>query len=131
MRKAILMLLLAVGSSGAAAEWVEVRGPESETFTVYADSATIRKVGTVVKMWSLYDYKALHVTPVLSPYMSMTKQYEYDCKEERQRTLFWSSYSGQMSRGIVVQTDTDPNNWSPVAPGTVGEQLWQLACGKR
>ena len=55
MHKAILMMLLAVVSSSAMAEWTVVN--ENKEFIQYADLATIRKLGNKVKMWGLNDYK--------------------------------------------------------------------------
>ena len=56
MRKAILVMLLAGACSSAAAEvWVVVG--KNEKFTAYADPATMRKEGSMVKMWNLFDYK--------------------------------------------------------------------------
>jgi hypothetical protein len=46
MRRLILSVLLAVVSSSAAAEWVEVG--RADTITAYADPATIRKAGNMV-----------------------------------------------------------------------------------
>jgi hypothetical protein len=48
MRKPILMMLLAVVSSSAAAEWVELGS--NEISTAYSDPATIRRNGDMVKM---------------------------------------------------------------------------------
>lgn len=129
MRKAILMMLLAVVSSSAMARWVKVAG--NETNTTYADSATIRKAGNMAKMWSVFDYK----TPVAldngKRYMSTRAQFEYDCKEERMRPFAVSFHSKNMADGEVVYSAFDPGNWGPVPPGTVNDTLWKIACGKR
>jgi hypothetical protein len=129
MRKVILMMLLAVMSGSAAAEWVEVG--RSETHTSYADLATIRTAGNLVKMWGLLDLKTPELVEQSKPFMSMMSQTEHDCKEERTRRLSLIMYSGNMGMGEVIFTDSDPGKWSPVAPGSVQEHLWELACGKR
>jgi hypothetical protein len=130
MRKAISLMLLAVVSSGAAAEWVVVGSSENSTTTIYADPATIHRKGDMVKMWSLVDYK----TPQGSapkPYMSMRSQDEYDCKDERARGLSLTRHAGNMARGKTVFTDSHREKWEPVPPNSVGEGLWKFACGKR
>lgn len=124
MRKTILMMLLAVLSTNAAAEWVEVGG--NEAITTYADPATISKAGDMVRMWSLGDRKTPH-----DRYMSFREQYEYDCKEERVRRLDTFFHSGNMGAGAVVYANSDPLNWRPVGPGTVAGSLWIFACSKR
>ena len=130
MRKAILMMLLAVVSSSAAAGWVEVGGNETGAI-YYADPATIRKAVNRVKMWILVDYKTTRVSSGGMPYMSMKAHVEYDCKEERVRTLYYSNHSGNMAGGKSVFSDDDPAKWSPVPRATIQEDLWEIACGKR
>jgi hypothetical protein len=49
MKKLLLTLVLAVVSSSAMAEWVGVG--KKENFFSYVDSATIRKLGNMVKIW--------------------------------------------------------------------------------
>lgn len=124
MRRAILMMLLAVMSSSAMAEWVKVGGGDGDF--VYADPTTIRKNGDNVKMWSLSDYK----TPQgRKSYMSSKTQDEYDCKEEQSRDLAFSMFSGNMGEGETVFTGPGALRWVPVAPGSVAKVLWNFACG--
>jgi len=129
MRKAILMMLLAVVSGSAVAEWVVVG--RTETRTVYIDPATIRKAGNRVKMWSLDDAlnKVDYVAGV-KPFMSTKEQVEYDCKEEQSRTLYIYFHSGNMGGGEVVYVQSDIGEWTPVAPGSIGNTLLRIACGK-
>ena len=131
MRKAILMMLLAGVSSSAAAKWVAVDDIETETSIVYADTAAIRKTGNTVKMWSLYDFNTFQFSLSLNkPYLSMRNQYEYDCKDKRQRMFTVSFHTGNMAQGEVIVTTTSTGNWRPVSPGTGTETLWKLACEK-
>lgn len=54
MCKFVLLVLLVMASSGAAAEWVKVGdSPAPDGFDVYADPATIRRAGNMVKMWGM------------------------------------------------------------------------------
>ena len=130
MRKAVLMMLLTVVSSSAAAAWVEVGSDETTTF--YADPATIRTEGNMVKMWHLLDFKAVTVPPGGKRYMylSSKSKAEYDCKEERARVLSFAWYSGNMGEGKAVYSTSKPGPWEPVAPESAIELLWNIACGK-
>jgi len=128
MRKAILMMLLAVVSGSAVAGWVEVGG--NETATTYADPTTIRKAGNMVKMWQLIDYTKARGIEGIKPYLSAKAQHEYDCKQERTRTLSISLHSGNMGEGDVLGTSTDTGKWRPVSPDTLVETLLGFACGK-
>jgi hypothetical protein len=127
--KVRLLLLLAVASNSAAAAWVEVSDDEADTF--YADPATIRKAGNMVKMWTLIDFKTVQVIGKGKSYLSMRRKAEYDCKEEQARTVYLSWHPGNMSGGDAVHSDADPGKWRPVPPGSVTEILWKIACGKQ
>ena len=69
MRKAILVMLLAVVSSSASAAWVKVS--ISEAGTGYVDPATIRKTGDKVTMSEMTDYKIVPDTTF--PYKSVKR----------------------------------------------------------
>ena len=97
MRKAIFMLYLAVVSGSAWAEWVEVG--VSDTQTVYADPATIRKKGSMAKMWTLYDNKRPEVHEN-KPYMSLLVQEEYDCDDEQTRPLSMTFSPENMAKAM-------------------------------
>ncbi len=127
MPKAILILLLAAVSNGAAAEWVNVSTDDSGS-TIYADPSTIRKVGNRVKMWVLFDYRKATLDAG-DKIMSKKKHEEYDCKKKQIRLLYLSKHSGRFTEGKVVYLNDIPyNKWVPVAPGSVLEDLWRYAC---
>lgn len=125
--KTILMLLLAVVSSGAVAEWINVSTDESGS-SIYADPATIQKVGNRVKMWVLFDYRKATLDAG-DRIMSIRKHEEYDCKETQVRLLYISKHSGRFTEGKMVYLNDIPNNeWVPVAPSSILEDLWKYAC---
>lgn len=129
MRKAVLMMILAVVSSSAMAEWVKVS--VNEDFISYANPATILKNGNMVKMWCLYDFNAPQRMGDNRPYLSVKEQNEFDCKEEKMRTLSSSSHSGAMGGGIVIRANSEPGKEKPFLPGSAGEVLYKFACGKQ
>ena len=122
------ILLLAAASSSAAAGWVEVGGNEGTV--ACADSGTIRRSGNMVRMWHLLDYANARRIEGIKPYLSIKMQDEYDCAQERTRTLSLSLYSGNMGAGEVLGTVTDPGDWRPVPADTLVETLRAFACGK-
>ena len=125
----LLALLILLQSSGSAyAEWVKVN--ENDTYTVYADSDTIRRKGDLVKMWILYDYKTLQ-TAMGVAHLSDSMQLEANCTEKLQRSLAYTWWSGNMGVGNVVFNHSGEGNWIPIGPSTVGQTLWSLACRKK
>ena len=127
MRKIIVMLLLAVASSNAAAEWVEVDSDPITTY--YIDPTTIRRDGDLARMRELLDHNAARVRDKVS-YLSSRMQSEYDCKQEKLRTLSLSLHSGNMAAGKTLHRTNHPDKWRPVPPGGALEVLWKIACGK-
>ena len=128
MMKLLIGLMLLVVSGAASAEWTAEDG--NDEFTLYVDKTTIRRNGNFVKMWDLVDYKKAKVIGGKSN-LSARAQNEYDCKEEKVRTLALATFSGQMGSGAVNYTDSDTGNWVPVGPGSVAETMWKIACGKK
>jgi hypothetical protein len=129
-RLLVVFALLLTFSSSAWAEWVEIGSAADDSFILYANPSTIRKNGSMVKMWILHDlvngqgYRG-------KTYFSSRAQTECDCQGERFRILAFSSHSGKMGRGDTVYLDNTPSDpWSPVAPGSIAEIFWKFACGK-
>ena len=122
----LLITLLFLSSVPAYAEWVAIGSSGGNIGSVYSDPDTIRRKGDLVKMWILSDFKTLQTVADAS-YLSRLSQSQYDCTEERIRQLTVSWHSGNMGKGNVVWTNSDESKWEPVAPGTLGHTLWELA----
>jgi len=128
MKKLLLTLLLAVVSSSAMAEWVEVGTTNKSTY--YANPTTIRKSGNKVKMWSLFDYNSVQEVGD-KKFLSLKGQNEYDCKEEKIKVLSFTMHYENMGGGDAVYSNNESDeNWEPVSPDSQGENLWKFACGK-
>lgn len=129
MSRIFLMLLLVLVSSNALAEWINVGG--NEYSTIFADPASILRVGNMVKMLSLYDTDIAQLVGSIS-FMSSKTLDEYDCTEKKEsRTLAFYWYSGNMGEGNMLYSNTDPGKWSPVIPKSMSETLWDFVCGKK
>ena len=128
MKRLLLALLLLLASGAASAEWTAI--DSADHLIIYVDRATIRRNGNLVKMWSMADYKKAQV--IDGQYgLSSRSQSEYDCKEEMHRNLALAFFSGQMGSGTVNSTGDGTLRWRPVAPGSIAEALWEVACGKK
>ena len=125
--KKLLFVLLLV-SAPAWAAWTHFGDGNDGRFSAYADLATIRKKGNLVKMWLLYDFKTLQGVYGGPHYLSINEQDEFDCDGERYRILYQAKHSGNMAGGEVVYSSADPGLWTPVAPGSFSETFWKVAC---
>jgi len=115
-------------ATGNTTDWVAVG--RAHTFTVYANPATVRRSGGKVTLWEIIDYNTAQMNDG-EPYMSRKTKNEYDCKQKRFRILALSLHSENLGGGNVIWSDPDPDKWTPVAPGRVGEASWKFACGEK
>lgn len=130
MKRLCCGLLLAALSGGAAAAWERI-GVADDGMVVFADPATIQKSGDVVKMWSLLDHKTAGKDDAGQPYLSVKLLHDYNCKDERARTRYFSVHAGQMATGKLVSSETPDSEWLPAGRTFIGETLWRIACGKK
>lgn len=127
MRK-IILVLLAVASNGAHAEWKNVGS--NENTAIYVDPATIQRSGNVAAMWHLTDFKTAQ-RDMGDTYKSLKDQNEYDCKEIKSRRRASTQHSENMGKGKVVYSDSFTTKWKPVPPESGIEILWKFACARR
>jgi len=130
MRKVILLMLLAVESSSAMAEWVKVSSSDDGNATAYVDSSTILKNGSKVEIWTLLDFRIAKTTGGKT-YLSTRQQNEFDCKERKRRLLTYSLYSGNMGSGNVVYENSNIGNWDVIPPDSLGEDFWIFSCDRK
>ena len=126
---AILILLLTTISSHAVAEWINI-STNSNASAIYVDPATIQKSGDRTKMWILFDYRKVIIESG-DKIMSVKKREEYDCTKSQARLLHISKHSGRFAEGKIVYVNDIPyNEWIPVVPRSISEDLWKYACRK-
>jgi hypothetical protein len=126
----LLITLLVLSSGPVYAEWVLVNGDDEAGLTVYVDPDTIGRKENLVTMLSLIDYRTIQIIAGDS-LLSIQRQNEYDCAESRTRMLAFTWFSGNMGSGQVVHSDSDEDKWKPVAPDSVAEALWKIACARK
>ena len=80
-----------------------------------------------MKVWALTDYTTRQTVADRS-FLSSKTHNEFDCAEERQRELAVTWFSSKMGTGNGVWTNFDETMWRPVAPGSVGQGVWNFAC---
>jgi surface-adhesin protein E len=126
----LLITLLVLSSGHAYAEWVAIGGNDQIGMTTYVDPTTIRRNSNLVKIWQLNDFKTVQTVEGNS-FLSTKKQRQFNCAEERTRILAATQFSGNMGNGEVVWVNSNEQKWEPVIPGSIGQTLWEFACGKK
>ena len=108
------------------AEWTYHAGNKDSD--VYINYDSIRKNGEMAQMWFMEDYRGVKKISYGKSFLSAQTLGEYDCKNERVRTVKFAIYSGKMGSGDVVSTSSIKIAWEPVVPESLGEILWKIAC---
>ena len=129
MLRLILFTLLVLNSGAAYAEWVKVSDRDEAGKTVYVDPATIRRNSNLVKMWQFYDYTTVQTVGGVR-FLSNKEEWEFDCVEERSRSLGLKEFSGNMGSGTVEYTNSQVGKWIQIMPDSIGHTVWTVACGK-
>ena len=129
MLRLIFFTLLILNSNAAYAEWVKVSDHDEAGKTVYVDLATIRRNSNLIKMWQFFDYKTVQTVGGVR-FLSNKEEWEFDCVEERSRSLGLKEFSGNMGSGTVVYTNSQVGRWLPVVPGSIGHTVWTVVCKK-
>jgi hypothetical protein len=103
---------------------------DNDEYLAYADPATVSREGNPAPTSDLIDLKSPRSSPYGKQHASSTARSEFDCQNSRIRTIAFSLHSSQMGEGDLVETAAESNRWLPVAPGTLLNVLWQLACSQ-
>jgi hypothetical protein len=131
--KRLLLVCLIMTCSASYAEW-EIYG-DSEEFKSYLDKDTIRKNGAIVKIWELQNFVTIQRnTDDGQKYKSQKIYVANDCKSEMRSITSLISYEGEFGAGVVTYSVSVPEkdwNWRAIVPGSIGQSLWQIACGKK
>ena len=122
MKTLLLALLLVTGSAWA--EWVRVSG--NDAADIYIDPATIRIDGGLRRVWEVQDLKQRHKDGELS----RRTRNEYDCKQERYKTLSISEHSGPMASGTTLISGIPNSSWRDIPPGSIGEAVLKIVCAQ-
>ena len=124
-----ILLTFLVSSGPASADWMSLGESDAGT-TVYADSATMRREGDLVKMSVLFNFKTIQAKADVS-YLSAKAQMEYDCAEQRFEGLTVLYFSDNMGNGKLLDRSSGKNKWLRISPGSLDHALWKLACDKK
>jgi len=133
----LLISLFLMSPVPASAEWVAVErdylAPGRQT--VYVDSDTIRRKGSLVTVSQLIDFKWMQGNQGLPPfgfgphrYLSTMTHKQFDCATQRVRLLAFTEFSEHMGTGTPARGYVDSDNWLSIEPESISQALWEVAC---
>lgn len=130
--KQLLLIALLLRPALTFAEWVVVKrdyfSPGLQT--VYVDSTSIQRYGSLVTISQLIDYKWMQGNYVGTPrFLSTTARKQFDCTGRRVRSLSFTEYYGHMATGVATSAYVANDQWQPIESQTLNHALWEIACG--
>jgi hypothetical protein len=120
-----LIAFLLVVAPAAWAGWEEIASRDGQA--LFIDQETIRRDGSLRRVWTLCSYAAPNADGALS-----TKSLiEYDCADRRYRILTISAHEECMGEGrtLHVEAALDPW-WRDIVPGTVAAKVHRQVCAQ-
>ena len=132
MNKLVITLALTlISSSAVAAEWMQIPNASDNAFNLHLNMEKVTISGNKAKMWVMYDSTSAQALTSGEKYLSVKMLNEYDCKEIKSRTIFYSWHSGNMGAGISISTKDSPKaKWKPIPPRSDGKISQRIACLK-
>ena len=124
MKRLLLAIIFSLCSGMANADWRLIEGTDERD--VYVDLSTVKKMGDVVGMVSLHNYKIMKLESG-KPYQSFKRNMEYDCRAARFRLVKGILYSANMGRGSIVK-NIGTEGWQ--SSETTEPFLWNIVCVK-
>ena len=123
MREYSIILTLLI-SCPVSAEWTSVANGKESTY--FVENSSIRKEGNIRKTWEIENLKKPQKNV-----SSLRSRVEYDCKQERYRTLSFSTHTELMAKGSIVDSGPiESPSWNDIPPGTVSYHLYQYVCSR-
>lgn len=122
--RVVLCFLIALLAAPAWADWVLVE--DDGDMAVYFDPATTQKNDQFRRVLAVQDLKQKGKDGEMSRRILM----EYDCKEQRSRTLSTSSHSEPMAGGKSLLSNDYYSRWTAVVSGTDSSVPLKYVCAQ-
>jgi surface-adhesin protein E len=129
MKHFFLIGLLLLSNELAYAEWT-LFTTDGKGNTIYTDPNTVRRKGSLVKIWVLIDSNSVRETIEGVSFLSSRTLHQYDCEKGRFRFLAFALFSGNMGSGQMVHSNTHVLEWEPVPQKGSALRLLKWVCKK-
>jgi len=121
----VLVIALALSTSGLAAEW-KLIGTEGDT-TIYVDQKGFHEEGNLLKAWLRYEYAKPEMADAqVRPYTRKHELRYFSCSGRAWGVTRAVAYTAD---GQIAQTETDPSpKLVDVIPDSVAEVVLDFVC---
>ncbi len=131
--KRLVFAALIMAYSVSWADWEYTDKSYDGVITFYHDKSTIRKNGSLAKMWVMHS-SSVEQSDGADSFKTKKILWSFNCREV---TAAWASIlttSGEMGGGRVVLSGTRKDgemDWFALSPDSVGMVQLKIACGKK
>lgn len=124
MRKILLVLFLTIAAS-AQADWTAIDSPAKKGETHYFDLETVRKNDHFRKVWVLSSYDKKQT----GGYHSIKTFYEFDCTQEKARSVTMLLYPDTKATGDVIGAHHEEStDWFDIPSDSMFSQITRVVC---
>lgn len=123
--KRSLLAPVFLGAGTGWAEWVRM-GEDSGQVTHFFDPKTIGKDGGLRTVRWLEEFRTKDALGVLTT----RSMFEFDCQQERRRTLALSSHPERWANGKTMSSGHRPSNWEAVLIDSFADAFRKLVCSR-
>ena len=107
------------------AEWINFTPNDKGGVYTYFDTASIKKSGGYIQVWTLTDYP----TPDSEGNYSNKVLYNFDCNSLSAKFIEAIVYTGQMGKGTSTSIlERLPGGWNDFGPNSVNYNLAKHVC---
>jgi hypothetical protein len=103
------------------------------SWALFTSDKRERRIGQVVTLWLRWEQAEQQISPTGAIFLSYLEKVEYNCTNERVRTLVQTIYPENNLSGNPQTVEVDPKtvHWASIIPGTQGETNFHAACADR
>jgi hypothetical protein len=126
--RVFLAFVLLTGAAPVWAEWVKIQSGNTGFFSLsddivyYIDPTTITRDGNFRRVWEIHDLSDKGSQGERSVLASV----EYDCADNRMRTLKATGKSQKMARGEIIPLRQVFDEWTTLRPGKDDEMFFRI-----
>lgn len=126
-----MIMTVFIGSAAAKEPKWKLMG-ETDNYEVFIDTNNITRKGSVIRYWSVLDYKNEQQTPNQRMYfISRKSAHDIDCDSNTETQLYFSLHDERKGQGNVV-ISSDAGDYKPkqmpIPPGTVVDANKEFLC---
>lgn len=122
----VTIVFVLCSATFAEAEWINLGVGSAICQSQLYDPSTIKKSGNLLKNYRTVWSKCVKPIGPRADLKVFTSLHEIDCRNNKQRILQSQDVPLDSTKSTI--TNTTPEPWFFLAPGTVGEALMKKAC---